>query len=95
MTSPSQPNAEPQPERELTAAEVVALLSSLQSSLRRPRLMHSVNETAEILGVCRQTVYNYLRDGRLVAFKPGGRPGSRLLISDESIQAMLDASKVA
>lgn len=34
---------------------------------------YSTNEVAEIIGVTRRTVYNYIESGKLKATKPAGR----------------------
>ena len=48
----------------------------------------SVKEAAQRLGVCRQTVYKYLWDGRLPYLRVGGPGGARCMIPESALQTL-------
>ena len=57
-------------------------------------LADSVGATAKRLGICRQTLYNEIKAGRILTFKIG----NRRLISEEALQnyiARLEAEQSA
>lgn len=54
--------------------------------------LHTINATAAVLGVSRNTVYRFARQGRLVRIKIGEN-SSR--ITEESIRSLVDGGKVA
>lgn len=54
--------------------------------------LYSIEETAEILGMARQTLYNKLSQGRLDELPPVVRLGPRLIrFTEQGIQQFIDA----
>lgn len=53
---------------------------------------HSIKDVATRLNLSVQTVWRYVQDGRLPAFKFGG---SSYRISDEALQYFINAGKIA
>ena len=51
------------------------------------KLVYSVKETAQLLGVCKATVERLIREEKLKSLKPSPR---RVLVPAASIQAYLD-----
>lgn len=49
------------------------------------KLACSVQEAADALGVCRATIYNWMREGRLVTHRVGGRR----LVKIESVKSLV------
>lgn len=54
-----------------------------------PRVGYSIDETARMFGVCRQTVYNAVNAGHLKTFKMG----RRRLVSPEAARAYVRAQE--
>ena len=49
-------------------------------------ILHSINSTAEILGIGRSSVYGLIADKKIIAVKIG----RRRLIPDQSVQHLVD-----
>lgn len=48
----------------------------------------SVSDAAKSIGVCRATIYNWMREGRIVTHRIGGRR----LVKIESVKRLVEAA---
>lgn len=65
-------------------------LGNLEKEEEKKMKFYTVVETAELLKITKQTIYKYIKDGKLEAIKLG----KNLIISEEAIQQFIENQKL-